>query len=341
MRVSRILTIVLFLGMAASATALLAHLFQKRHETLVQRIKDEVESALRGTAVGPVELYGRVRLRHARGWSAWEMVTRQGGGRALITLKRNGETVRLFDDGQRLWRVSEPAALLGASPQKVDWPRLANAYRISVGSRRVIAGRFAYAFQIVSRRTGRPAETLWIARPNSILLARESYDAEGHLVSASEVTRVLPEASETMETELDQVVAGLPKPPPDRRVSDEVFERQAGFTPLRPSFLPAGYRELGLYARTCPRGRVYAELIYTDGLRVLTIHERPGGGPRGGPGWRFGQGRTGVHSNESAEPVLVDEGLAKTVRVRRGQVRIFVTGDLTHEEMLRLVNSIR
>jgi hypothetical protein len=38
--------------------------------------------------------------------------------------------------------------------------------------------------------------------------------------------------------------------------------------------------------------------------------------------------------------VLVDEGQAKTVRVRRGSVRVFVTADLTQQEILRVVNSI-
>jgi hypothetical protein len=104
--------------------------------------------------------------------------------------------------------------------------------------------------------------------------------------------------------------------------------------------VPKGYREVGLFARTCPRGRTYAELVYFDGLRVLSIFERPGGGPGGGQGRGFGHRRGQAAHAETPDPVLVDEGQAKTVRVRRGSVRVFVTADLTQQEILRVVNSI-
>ena len=128
-------------------------------------------------------------------------------------------------------------------------------------------------------------------------------------------------------------------------VTLDEFVQGADFTPQQPTYVPEGFREAGLYSLVCPNGRAYAELRYSDGLRVLVIHEhRPrqdgqglGLGRGGGRGQGRGQGRG---RRVDHEPVLIDQGQAKTVRYRREDLRIVVTGDLTAEEIVKVVESI-
>jgi len=206
--------------------------------------------------------------------------------------------------------------------------------------------------------------TLWIDPTTRLILRRLTYDADGHLVAATELTRINSAANidpSDLEvpagwSQVDSEQAAVEMPEAD-------FEQRAGFAPRWPSYVPLGYEARGLYANTCPHGRYYAELRFADGLRVLSVYEhRPGGpggmgGRGGGPPWSGpgvargpggrgggrGQGRgPGPHhfGQPDRRPVLIDQGQAKTVRQRRSDMMIVVTGDLTEAQILQVIESI-
>jgi hypothetical protein len=307
----------------------------------VQRPKaaglDLIETLRAGTRESVATL-GSTRVLMATRWKESAVSTRQVGPRALIVVGAGGERVEMLDDGARLWQLGATPKVLGASGRPADWLTLRTGYKVVRAPARTLAGHKADGYRVISRRTGKVAERFWISW-EGLILARETSDADGHLVSRSEVTQMTPAAPGVIEKEIEAAVTRLPKPPADEPVTDEAFEARAGFRPVRPTLLPEGYTEAGLFARTCEHGRVYAELRYTDGLRVLTIHERPGGGPGRGQGRGLGH-RHGAQRHASAEPVLVDQGQAKMVRVIRGRVHVYLTGDLTQAEMLALAGSI-
>ncbi|MBM3476207.1 MAG: hypothetical protein FJX75_23290 [Armatimonadetes bacterium] len=298
-----------------------------------------LHAALEDGVSAPVRTEGFTAVREASGWQEWRTETDQNGVGAKTVTRGPGRTVTLLDDGDRVWRLDAGGATsLQPSPRRVEWVLLGRNYRIRAAENDEIAGQPATGIALESKRTGRRAEVLWIEAGHSLILGRWTYDAHGHLVAQTEVDDVRSQGYAESRERLGAALARLPKAPTETPLTDAQFSERSGFAPLRPTHVPRGYREVGLYARTCPRGRVYAELVYFDGLRVMSIFERPGGrGGRGqGRGWRHGLGAQA----ETAEPVLVDEGQAKTVRVRRGNVRVFVTADLTQEEILRVVNSI-
>ncbi|MGQ9731452.1 MAG: sigma-E factor regulatory protein RseB domain-containing protein [Candidatus Zipacnadales bacterium] len=261
-------------------------------------------------------------------------------GGAYLQLPINNASVEMLDDGQRLWqRTAQSTAwkLVGPSQRRVSWPLLTANYAIRTVGRQRIAGVETLKIAVVNRRTGRLAEVFCIDPHTRLMLRRQTWDADGHEVMLTEVTRVLHHprvnlGEELRKSELEHHVSPKITEVP---LTDAQCETQLGFRPRRPSFVPSGYQEIGVYARVCPQGRQYAEVRYFDGLRILSIHERaPGGrGPSYGRGW-------GRHRRVDSEPVLVDQGLAKTVRYLRHDLRIFVTGDLTLPEIIQVVKSI-
>jgi len=329
-----VLILVVVLLLAGAVT----QLHRARQRAREANLESDLDEALGAGVTTPLEAQGHTRVLLGAAWQDSPMRLRQAGGRALISLERRGRRVDLLDDGERLWRLTAPADALGLSTRKIDWALLRRNYTLRPAPNRTIAGREAGGLRVVRRRSGRTAEAFWIDQPQRLILARRSYDADGHLVSETELTQVRDAAQ--AEKALAEATAHLPKPVPERPLTDAEFAERAGFAPLRPAYVPEGYEEVGLFGQTCPHGRTYAELRYFDGLRVMSIFERPGGGPGGGQGRGFGHGRGQKAHAETAEPVLVDEGQAKTVRVRRGAVRVFVTADLTQQEILRVVNSL-
>jgi hypothetical protein len=289
----------------------------------------------------PVHTAGFTAVRAGSGWRDWRTETDLNRARARTVTREPGSTVTLLDDGHRVWRLGQAGATpLQPSPRQVDWALLGRNYRIRAAEDGEVAGQPATGVALESRRTGRTAEALWIETGRNLIVRRWTYDADGHLVVQTEVEDVRSQGYAEGRDRLEAALARLPATPSETPLTDAQFAERAGFTPLRPARVPKGYREVGLFARTCPRGRTYAELVYFDGLRVLSIFERPGGGPGGGQGRGFGHRRGQAAHAETPDPVLVDEGQAKTVRVRRGSVRVFVTADLTQQEILRVVNSI-
>jgi len=152
--------------------------------------------------------------------------------------------------------------------------------------------------------------------------------------------------------------------PPDWRVIERdrsvgylnlsELSREVGFDVAAPSYLPSGYVLQGGYAeQRGRRGLLAAELRYTDGLRVLSIRERPRGrerdslrggrgggrgGFRGGHGWGRGRGRG--FGPPRQEITLVDRGGERALRYFGRRLAIVIVGDLTSDEIVRMAKSI-
>jgi len=254
----------------------------------------------------------------------------------------------LLDDGRRVWRLdssTSAATAIGPSAEAMDWARLRANYRATPVRSQSVGGRPCDGAMLVSRRTGKPALVAWIDRQSQMIGKRLTYDADGHLVASTELIRFAPHPGPTR--------AEMEVPNDWRRVDPEEgravkttpadFQADAGFTPRLPKYLPQSYTEEGLYRRACPNGCAYAELRYSDGLRVLSIYEhRPcGRGRGGGRGRGCGRGPGCQGGPPDQRPVLIDQGQAKTVRQRRADLVVVVAGDLAVPEILRVVESIR
>jgi len=291
---------------------------------------------------GTVEVYADGRWRRAEAdFDLAEGVSR-------VSMQEGPLQVALLDDGSRLWRLetaTKTAVALGPSERSLDWARVLSSYEPGLGPKQRVAGRLAQCVTLVSRRTRRVAAAVWVDVSTSQIVKRLTYDADGHLVAATELTST--EATPRLTREQLAIPRDWRRAQGGedsaRSISVSAFQTAAGFAPRLPAHVPRGCEFVGLFIRTCPHGCPYAELRYEDGLRVLAVYEhRPcgRGRGRGGCGRGQGQGRGCQAGTPDRQPVLIDQGPAKTVRHRRADLMVVVTGDLTAREILDVIRSI-
>ncbi len=291
---------------------------------------------------------GTIRVFSDGVWRETKADIDYAGGLTRLTMGSGPSRTVLLDDGRRMWRLqaaAKTATAVGPAEGRLDWSRLRRSYDILPAGAQTVAGRPCQGVRLVSRRTHRPALAQWIDPTTQLVTKRLTYDADGHLVAATELTSFRPQAQAAQQALV--IPADWRKVDPEetdvRRISMRAFRDLAGYEPRPPARLPTGYTEEGLYLRTCPRGCPYAELRYSDGLRVLSVYEhRPCGRGQGRGPHRYGRGGGGECGGgpPDAHPVLIDRGQAKTVRQRRPDLMVVVTGDLTERGMLEVVLSI-
>jgi len=322
---------------------------------VAQRQRAEAEELLRATYTDGRQVGftgdGDIGLLVQGQWSERRARFAQGQGRRRIEGVNGPVELTLLQDDTALWRL-EPGdkRAVGIAPaqRQHDWRLLLRNYRLQPEGEAVVAGRPARRIALVSRRGRRPALRLWIDPETKVALRTDSFDTEGHLVARTVLHHVdyaaaAPEEKLRVPHGWGHGWLGDSQP---ERLTIEQFVAKADFTPRPPSYIPPGYLHRGLYGRTCPRGRQYAELRYRDGLRTLSVFEqRPLGLRRGGGGMGWGQVRgigrgRGRGWRVDPEPVVIDEGATKSIRLRREDLMVVVTGDLPVQELLRVLNSV-
>lgn len=301
-----------------------------------------------------------VQTRVSGRWLEMPAGIGQADGRVRTELRGPGPPIVILDDGTLRWQVdedSQTAVSIGPSTQPPDTELLVKNYSVTPEGQTKVAGQPTTRIAIRSRHTGRPAAAMWVEPTKAAVLRHDTFDAEGELAARTEFKTVdldarLPRSQ--FEVPENYQRAGISDAQPEKTTPAELAQ-QAGFTPRAPEKLPAGYVADGLYAHQCPRGRVYGEFRYQDGLRTLSVFERArrggwghgaggaGGGPHGagrgqGPRWRAGRGE--AESAEAPKPALVDEGITKSVRQPRGDLDVIVTGDLTEQEIVQVLQSV-
>ena len=310
---------------------------------------------------------GKIGLLAAGKWVERRARFAQAAGRRRIEGVGGPAGPVLLDDGSTTWRL-EPAAQravgIGPSEQQRDWKLLLRNYRLRLEGEAQVAGRRAQRVALVPRRQRGAALRLWIDRDTKAALRTDSFDADGHLVARTLL--------ESVDFDRPPAPGGLHVPEawsqvwmgnaPAKQLTLEEFVKTAGFTPRAPTYVPPGYEDRGLFGRNTWRGKRYAELRYHDGLRALSVFERPppgahgrgqgmgrghGAGPGGGPppgggfgpgpgvGWRWGRGW-----QTDQQPVVIDQGATKSIRQRREDLMVVVTGDLPVPELVRVLISV-
>jgi len=211
----------------------------------------------------------------------------------------------LVDDGQHLiWLdLRRRDALVSPRPTFAEDRRLAERnYDARVVGRATVAGRACDIVEVAPRGRGQRVWRLWLDRETSFALKRERYNVEGELTSGTEYLEVAfgVEASpESFRVPPGWMVVDTDGSGVRLEVSE--LERRVGFPVAPPRYVPSDYVFLGGYVQR--RGRwepEMAELRYTDGLRVLSVFQRPREDERRGRG-REGRGRHGFGRGRGRE----------------------------------------
>jgi len=294
------------------------------------------------------------------------------GGRVRLDYEAGPRRWSLIDDGSNLIRLDPTRQEAGSMPRPpvaVDRALAERNYLATVVREETIAGRSTQLIEVVPRSGGHAARRLWVDRETGFALKRELYNVDGRLMMGTEYVEVIFGAP--VDPQLFQVPQGWRRVGPaqeGRPVDLAGLARHLGAPTQPPRYLPPGYVLLGTYLqRFGHHGSLMAEFRYTDGIRVLSVFQRPRGaeepppprdGHRGGGG--SGRGRGAGHGRGS-EPgrgsesgggphgsglgfgppggeqmTLVDRGSTKALRYFGRERVVVVVGDLTSDEMTRV-----
>ncbi len=281
--------------------------------------------ALRRTGSAPARLtrpYRAEAIVGARTPQGWRET------RATLTVTGAGRTMTLAAE-------SQPGTETGCPPEAgLDREALRGAYDVVERQGPEVAGRATTEVRVTRRGAALPSLILHRDVETGAVLRRRSFRYDGSLASTLDVTSIV-------------YLEGAPPaaaPPLEAPTTAEEVEARAGFAPVRPSRVPAGYRAQGLYASGPGNGRgaQYAEFRYTDGLRTLSVYQRVPGGWAGagqhGRGRGPGGGRGGPPELSRVE--IADQGIALSARQRRGKLMVVVVGDVSPDEAVAVLESI-
>jgi outer membrane lipoprotein-sorting protein len=334
------------------------------------------DSATAGTSV--VGRAHTMAVEDGKKRSATALV-RAAGGKVRFDYEGRRRRWSVIDDGRNLIHLNPPARTALVLPRPslaLDRALAERNYVARDAGEAPVAGRPTRLVDIAPRRKGPVARRLWLDRETSFALKRERYNAEGRLTSATEYEEV--DFGAPVPPDTFSVPEGWAKLEPGGqgpRLTVHELSARIGFPVSVPRYLPEGYVLLGGYVQEWGRwGIRMAELWYTDGLRVLSVYERPKGeGPprpgmahgRGGRhGDRAGRGRGGHPDRgggRGAPPgrhprgrgdgrgfgppgaevmTLVDRGTEKAVRYFGAELVVVVVGDVTADELVRVAKSV-
>jgi outer membrane lipoprotein-sorting protein len=306
---------------------------------------------------------------------------RAARGKMRFDYEADGRRWSLIDDGHDLiqLRPKQEEAVILARPTLVTDRELAERnYTARITGEVTVAGRRTRVVEITPRDGGTPAWRLWVDRETGLALKRERYNYTGDLTMATEYLSLRFGAP--APAELFTIPPGWTRKERDgagARLSVEALSKRVGFEVAQPGYLPPGYVLVGGYlGHGRDGGPGMAELRYTDGLRLMSVFERPGGaedesaapevgggrGPRQGRGGmspavgggrgrhRGGRGEGGGMGGGRRERrgfgaarggmTITDRGGAKALRYSRDDRVVVVVGDLPEEELIRVAKSV-
>ncbi len=305
------------------------------------------------TAAAGLTMAGQVKTMTAtdgRSLSATAEV-RAAHGKVRLDYSANGRQWSLIDDGKRLLQLHSREKMVQVRerpPLAIDRGLAERNYVAKAIGEATVAGRKAGVIEIAPREGGPVVQRLWLDRETGFALKRERYNAESRLVSGTEYLEI--GFRKAVDASVFEAPAGWrfegPAPVAPKLSMAELSKRMR-FEVRSPSYLPRGYELLGGYEQHWGRHeRGSAELRYTDGLRMLSVFERPRTGEeergRGRREREHRRNRSGGRHGRGPEAELTvnDRGTEKVLRYHGRELVVIVVGDLTADELVRIGKSV-
>lgn len=253
----------------------------------------------------------------------------------------------IVDDGKSITRLVAASKTAYVSetpdaPEQLDL-LLSNYSPVLIGSAK-IAGRDCYEIKLAPKCACNPYKKLWIDKGTHLALKIERYGTHGELVSSTEYKHVdyaaRPAASEFRAPSGWKKIslAGA------EGVGLAAVKKVVGFAPVKPGYVPKGYRFDNYYLRTTPRCAPFAGLRYTNGLNTISVFERKGG--CFGPGYccRRGRGRgRGCADCATGEGccLLINQPQGTMVHRTVGDLTVMIVGDISPTELQKMAASLK
>lgn len=194
-------------------------------------------------------------------------------------------------------------------------------YRVREEGEGTVAGRRVIQLVIEPRHPGNPSKRIWIDPVYRMALKEEVRDYQGRMIAASAFEQF--ELSPNLPTALFE--------PPTAAVAADPAPALP-FAPLRPRYLPPGYREVRESALK-RGGSQGIHLRYTDGLGTISLFQfrREAGGASPRKAERDGERSTRRPGRADGRPRLGRQ---------IGDLHCRVMGDLHPDELRKLLDSL-
>ncbi|MFA6666064.1 MAG: sigma-E factor regulatory protein RseB domain-containing protein [Armatimonadota bacterium] len=180
----------------------------------------------------------------------------------------NGRTIMRFVPVERLVYV--------IAPERENLSLMLSNYSPEPAGRGMVAKRSCFIIRLAPIHKGNPWKKLWIDRDSYLTLRTDSYNSDGRLISSTELHSV------NCRPQSPKLFA-VPKGWKTRQISYGAISldllpvsSKAGVKPVRPGYIPKGYKFAG-YGLTKPSPPIECvTLRYTNGLNSITLMETKG-----------------------------------------------------------------
>lgn len=213
---------------------------------------------------------------------------------------------------------------------------LTQNYRPVSEPSQIVAGRPVEVVRLVNRYSGATTMRVWIDESTNLMLRREVYAADGSIMlqmhfDSVRFTNDLPPSTFALPTGY-RLVTG----PSRGAATDNPYAviSRSGFTPHAPHYLPEGFVAVGADLAD-EKGVHILHLLYSDGLRTVSLFENAKGAAVDTSGYRTERLRVGNLTVEA-----VDQGATTLLAWSDGHLHYALVGDLGGDELQKIAASI-
>ena len=279
----------------------------------IVRVEHRAPDDTRRTYLAPESLYGDYVIMH--GTKTSEFDTKRS--RVITSENFSNENSVAYDDN---------VALLAAN------------YRAVAGPDEPVAGRSADTISLVNRHTGERMMRLWIDEQTNLVLAKESYHADGSLASRMRFDEIrytgdIPASIFTLRVPAGyREVRGRNYTRPSTDIQKAV--KSAGFTPVGPKYLPDGFSIISANVNEI-KGIKSLHVLYSDGLRNLSLFENAKDAVAD-----FGSVAPSTVSFEGHRAEYVKDGPTTLLAWHEHGLAFALVGDLDIKELTEIAKSV-
>jgi negative regulator of sigma E activity len=333
--------LLLFLTLAPSAYGATA---SERTETALSLLHAAVDAPQHVSFVGQVELleigsHGseasifRVEHRAPDLTRRWYLAPRNLYGDSTIS---RSDTVYAIDVEHKQIVVTQNEAF----GIHFGWARnlglLIQNYRPVSEPDQTVAGRPVDVIRLVNRYSGATTMRLWTDENTNLMLRREVYASDGSVVlqmhfDSVRFTNDIPVS--TFATPKGYRIVNGPSRGAATNNPYTVIAK-AGFTPRAPHYLPEGFVAVGADLAD-QKGVHILHLLYSDGLRTVSLFENAKGAAVDASGYRTQRLSVGHLSVQA-----VDQGATTLLAWSDGRLHYALVGDLGESELEKIAASI-
>ena len=202
-----------------------------------------------------------------------------------------------------------------------------------------VAGRPTVSVVLMNKYTGERVVRVWLDRQTHLVLKREEYHANGAVASQMRFeelryTSSLPEGIFATEAPAGyKQTKGRDYSMPTADIDKAI--REAGFKPYTPKDLPQGFALVSGNATTIDGGVRTLHLVYSDGLRTLSLFENATGAS---PDFGTLRPRTVQFSGHDAQ--YVEDGPTTLLTWNEHGLHFALVGDLLRPELVEIAKSV-